>query len=62
LTQIGAALFNLALNAMLIPRWSWQGAAVASLATDGALAVSNWLVVTILLSREESRKKESLLV
>lgn len=62
LTQIGAALFNLALNAMLIPRWSWQGAAIASLATDGALAISNWLVVTILLSREESRKKESLLV
>jgi O-antigen/teichoic acid export membrane protein len=42
-TQAAAAALNLILCAWLIPRWggdqSWQGAAVASLLTDGALAV-----------------------
>jgi hypothetical protein len=42
---------NLALNLVLIPRWSWQGAAAASLITDGALAVSNGLLVAWLLRR-----------
>jgi O-antigen/teichoic acid export membrane protein len=54
-TQIGAALLNLLLNALLIPRWSWQGAAVASLLTDGALAAFSWAVLSILLTREERR-------
>jgi O-antigen/teichoic acid export membrane protein len=44
-TQIGAAGLNLLLNFLLIPRWSWQGAAVASLLTDGSLAVSTRLVL-----------------
>jgi len=51
-TQIGAALLNVALNAFLIPRWSWQGAAVASLLSDGALAVSNRLVLWHLARKE----------
>jgi O-antigen/teichoic acid export membrane protein len=44
-TQLAAAALNLALNAVLIPRWSWQGAAVASLLTDGALVLFSWLVL-----------------
>lgn len=48
-TQAGAAVLNLGLNLALIPRWSWQGAAAASLITDGALAVSNGLLVAWLL-------------
>jgi len=49
-SQILAALFNLLLNFLLIPRWSWQGAAVASLLTDGALAIVNWLILLRLSS------------
>ena len=50
-TQPGAAVLNLLLNLLLIPRWSWQGAAAASLLTDGALALSNGLLVAWLLRR-----------
>jgi O-antigen/teichoic acid export membrane protein len=44
-TQIAAAALNLALCAWMIPRWSWQGAAWASLLTDGSLAVLSWVVL-----------------
>lgn len=44
--QAAAAALNLALCAWTIPRWSWQGAAVASLLTDGSLAVLSWVVLT----------------
>jgi O-antigen/teichoic acid export membrane protein len=47
-SQLLAALFNLLLNLLLIPRWSWQGAAVASLLTDGGLAITNWLILSYL--------------
>jgi O-antigen/teichoic acid export membrane protein len=53
-TQAGAAVLNLGLNLILIPRWSWQGAAAASLVTDGALAASNGLLVAWLLRRQRS--------
>jgi O-antigen/teichoic acid export membrane protein len=53
-TQFGAAAFNLCLNALLIPRWSWRGAAAASLLTDGALAIASLFVVTRLTRRESS--------
>ncbi|HTY82878.1 MAG TPA: oligosaccharide flippase family protein, partial [Silvibacterium sp.] len=43
--QLGAAGLNVMLNFLLIPRWSWQGAAAASLITDGSLAVSSWVVL-----------------
>jgi O-antigen/teichoic acid export membrane protein len=45
-SQLLAALFNLVLNFILIPRYSWQGAAAASLLTDGALALTNWLILS----------------
>jgi O-antigen/teichoic acid export membrane protein len=51
--QLAAAALNIALNALLIPRFSWQGAALASLLTDGALAAMNWLCVTWLILRQE---------
>lgn len=55
-TQIGAAACNLLLNLLLVPCWSWQGAAVASLLTDGGLAASNFLVVWWLRNRETRRE------
>lgn len=52
-TQLGAAALNLLLNALLIPRWSWQGAAIASLLTDGSLAVMSRLMLWRLQHREK---------
>jgi O-antigen/teichoic acid export membrane protein len=51
--QAIAAACNIALNAYLIPRYSWWGAAVASLLTDGSLAVLNWTVLFWLRRREQ---------
>ncbi len=51
-TQFAAALLNVVLDVALIPRWSWRGAAAASLATDGALALFSYLVLQRLLQRE----------
>lgn len=47
-SQTIAAVGNLSLNIYLIPRYSWQGAAWASLATDGALGIMNWLALALL--------------
>jgi O-antigen/teichoic acid export membrane protein len=51
--QFSVALLNLGLCALLIPRFSWPGAAVASLITDGALAGMNWICVSWLIARQE---------
>ena len=51
-TQFAAAALNLALNFLLIPRFSWRGAAAASLLTDATLALLSWLVLARLLRRE----------
>jgi O-antigen/teichoic acid export membrane protein len=59
-TQFGAAALNLCLNFLLIPRWSWRGAAAASLLTDGALAVASLFVLTRLMRREEAAPQDAL--
>jgi O-antigen/teichoic acid export membrane protein len=51
-TQFGAAALNLCLNWLLIPRWSWEGAAVASLITDAALAAASYGVLARLTRQE----------
>lgn len=51
-TQFAAAALNLGLNFALIPRYSWRGAAAASLLTDAVLALLSWLVLARLLRRE----------
>ncbi len=53
-TQFGAAVLNLCLNLLLIPRWSWRGAAAASLLTDAALAAASFFVLTRLIRRESN--------
>jgi O-antigen/teichoic acid export membrane protein len=50
-SQATAAVGNLLLNLYLIPRYSWLGAAWASLATDGALGVMNWSALWLLSRR-----------
>lgn len=50
-SQSVAAIGNLLLNLYLVPRYSWLGAAWASLATDGALGVMNWAALFHLRNR-----------
>jgi O-antigen/teichoic acid export membrane protein len=50
-SQSIAAIGNLLLNLYLVPRYSWHGAAWASLATDGALGAMNWVALTYLSRR-----------
>jgi O-antigen/teichoic acid export membrane protein len=62
-SQLLAAAFNLLLNFLLIPRFSWQGAAVASLLTDGGLALTNWMILSHLSRRQVVRMQaESTLI
>jgi O-antigen/teichoic acid export membrane protein len=51
MVQLAAAAFNFALNLWLIPHYSWVGAAWASLATDGTLAIVNWFLLQNLQNR-----------
>jgi O-antigen/teichoic acid export membrane protein len=51
-SQFGAATLNLIMNLFLIPLYSWRGAAIASLVTDGTLAVTNWTVLHWLRANE----------
>ncbi len=45
--QFVAVGINLALNLLLISSLGWRGAAIASLATDGALAAMNWGILLL---------------
>jgi O-antigen/teichoic acid export membrane protein len=58
--RLCAALLNFVLNLILIPRFSWLGAAWASLATDGALGALDWITIRRLISRERSRSAPTL--
>jgi O-antigen/teichoic acid export membrane protein len=55
ISQFIAAAFNFSINLYLIPRYSWLGAAWASLMTDGSLGAMNWLVAWRLLEREKNK-------
>ena len=48
INDVLAALFNVGLNLLLIPRFGWMGAAWASLASDGTLGALNWGTLMIL--------------
>jgi O-antigen/teichoic acid export membrane protein len=50
--QLIAAGLNFGLNLYLIPHYSWLGAAIASLLTDGSLAILTWSVLFWLRRRE----------
>jgi O-antigen/teichoic acid export membrane protein len=54
-SQATAAIFNFTANLYLIPHYGWLGAAWASLATDGLLAVVNWSILLRLTSKAKSR-------
>ena len=52
---IAAALANIALNAVLIPRYTWEGAAMATYISEGALLIA--LLVGIGLRRRRERER-----
>jgi O-antigen/teichoic acid export membrane protein len=54
--QVGVAVFNILLNLWLIPAYSWRGAAWSSLASDGMLAASLWIVVLVVGRQEGARQ------
>jgi O-antigen/teichoic acid export membrane protein len=43
-SQVGVAVFNTLINLWLIPAYGWRGAAWSSLASDGLLALTLWIV------------------
>ncbi|MGC2398649.1 MAG: flippase [Acidobacteriaceae bacterium] len=50
--ESAAAAGNVVLNLLLIPRYSWHGAAWASLVTDGSLAIVSWATLRLTLTRQ----------
>ncbi|MBE9167455.1 oligosaccharide flippase family protein [Pleurocapsales cyanobacterium LEGE 06147] len=54
--QVSAAVLNAGLNIWLIPLYSWQGAAWATLFSDSLRMLCLWLIVAFLLRREKQVK------
>jgi len=55
LTQVGVAVFNVAINFWLIPAYGWRGAAWSSIASDGLLALTLWIIAARLSSAFRSK-------
>ena len=53
--EVFVAVFNIAINLYLIPLYSWQGAAWASLASDGLLMIMLWSLVAFQYHKQNSR-------
>lgn len=53
--QVLVAVFNIAANLIVLPRYSWRGAVWTSLASDGVMAVALWLALWTLSARENSK-------
>ncbi|MGA2570311.1 MAG: glycosyltransferase [Terracidiphilus sp.] len=45
IVQVGVALLNFGLNLVILPRWSWVGAAWTSLASDAVLVIAVYAAV-----------------
>lgn len=57
--QVVVAGMNFGLNLWLIPIFSWKGAAMASIASDGLLAILNWSLLFYLLRKERLSGKQT---
>lgn len=53
LVQVLFAGFNVCLNLYLIPIYSWKGAAWATLASELLMMLSLWLIIAVLLKRQQ---------
>ena len=56
--ETSVAVLNIALNLWLIPLYSWQGAAWASLASDGLLMILFWMSVAFFFQKQKSQSYE----
>lgn len=56
--QLIVAVFNVLANIWLIPLYSWKGAAWSSLASDGLLMLSLWLVVAFLFYQQAQKTEQ----
>jgi O-antigen/teichoic acid export membrane protein len=56
IVQVGVAVLNVGLNLLILPRWSWVGAAWTSLISDAALMAAVYAIVRWKLAGE-SRKE-----
>ena len=54
--QLGVAGFNVVLNLLLIPAYSWRGAVVATIACDAILVAGLWIAILV---RVRSEKRAS---
>lgn len=54
LLQVAVAMLNVGLNLILLPRWSWRGAAWLSLVCEATLALALWLMVCLYCIRERT--------
>ena len=59
IVQVAAAILNVLLNLLLIPKFSWKGAAWATLTSDSLRMVCLWILV-FLLYRQETKQGHSL--
>jgi O-antigen/teichoic acid export membrane protein len=59
LIQIGVALVNILLNFLILPRWSWRGAAWTSIASDALLVISLWVCIQLTLRGQRQRQSNS---
>jgi O-antigen/teichoic acid export membrane protein len=55
IVQVGSAMVNVILNIILIPHFSWKGAAIATIISDSVRLVCLWLIVYVLYRREGKR-------
>ena len=53
--EVIVSVFNIVINLWLIPLYSWQGAAWASLASDGLLMIMLWSLVTFQYYQQNPR-------
>ena len=51
IVQVGAAILNILLNLWLIPLYSWQGAAWATLISDSLRLICLWIIVLLIYRR-----------
>lgn len=54
--QVGVAGLNILLNLALVGRYSWRGAAWATLGSECALAIGLWLIVLYIKARERNEQ------
>ncbi len=55
--QVAVALLNIGLNLVILPQWSWRGAAWTSVVCDGSLALALWLTVRWCSLKEDRRAR-----